>query len=215
MTKTDDLIAQIERVLDKFPAIAKTWYSSNMVPGFQDPVAYAALRTECIALANYIYGERHPEAKAISVNIRNETLHHLQYTEGMLRGTIESLRHGLLSNLRTQVLLDIKTDFVEAAIHALDEGAVPVASVLAASVLEDSAKRLAEKAGLEASRKEFSEVVVALFKAEAITKATKGILLGYKDLRNSAMHAQWNHLSADAVRGLLTYLPQFMEQYGV
>ena len=63
--------------------------------------------------------------------------------------------------------------------------------------------------------KEFSEVVLDLFKAEAITKGTKGVLLSYKDLRNSAMHAQWAQVSVESVRSLLQFLPQFTEQHGV
>ncbi|KRE86654.1 hypothetical protein ASG75_00245 [Rhodanobacter sp. Soil772] len=127
---------------------------------------------------------------------------------------MEALRHGLLAELRTQVLLDIKSDFISAASQALDNGGTEVAAVLGAAVLEDSAKRLAEKHELTTVlNQEFSVVVVELFKAGAITKATKGILLGFKDFRNSALHAQWHEVSAESVRSLLLYLPQFMEQY--
>lgn len=218
MASADELIAQIERVLAKFPAVAATWYSSNVnvVSGFRDTVAFAALRLECSALANFIYGAGHPEAHAIRSAISSATLHHLEYSEGLLRGTIEAVRHGLLSELRTQVLLDIQADFVTAATEALNNGSKDVAAVLAATVLEDATKRLAAKKGLnDAVNKEFSEVVVDLFKAEAITKGTKGLLLGYKDLRNSAMHAQWPQVSVEAVRSLLLFLPHFTEQHGV
>ena len=216
MATTESLITQIERVLAKFPRLEATWDPSNMSSGFTDTVLFASIQTECIALAKYVYGERHSQAKVIANTISGHTLYHLKHTEGMLRGTIEALRHGLLTELRTQVLLDIQAEFVEAGVRALEEGAKDVAAVLAAIVLEDATKRLADKVGLKkASNHEFSVVVVELLKTEAITKATKGILLGYKDLRNAALHAQWHEVSAESVRSLLQFLPQFMEQHGV
>lgn len=216
MATTESLIAQIERVLAKFPSVEATWHSANLSSGFTNPVLFASVQTECIALAKYVYGEKHAQARVIANTISHQTLYHLKHTEGMLRGTIESLRHGLLTELRTQVLLDIQTEFVEAGVRALEEGAKEVAAVLAAIVLEDSTKRLADKVGLkEAANREFSVVVAELFKADGITKATKGILLGYKDLRNSALHAQWHEVSVESVRSLLQFLPQFMEQHGV
>lgn len=216
MASTEELIRTIEGVLALFPAVEHSWHSGQMTSGFRDVVAFAALRTQCAALGNYIYGEGHATARRIAVTIAHETLHHLKDTEGILRGTIEALKQGLFVELRTQVLLDIQTDFVEAGVRALDEGATEVSAVLAAVVLEDAVKRLADKSAVpEALDKEFSIAVAALFKADKITKATKGVLLGYKDLRNAALHAQWKEVSPEAVRSLLQYLPQFMEQYGV
>ena len=120
MPRESDLIAQIERVLAKFPAVAQTWHSSSMVAGFRDPVAYNALRTEAIALFNYIYGSEHPQASEFRRTIRRESLSDLQSTEGMLVGTIESLRHDLLGSIRTEILLDVQGDFLEAARTALE-----------------------------------------------------------------------------------------------
>lgn len=213
MASTENLVAQIERVLAKFPRVARTWQGEA---GFGDTVAFAALRTEIVALAHYIYGADNSHARRITNTISHETLYALKDTEGIFKGTIEALKNGLFAELRTQVLLDIQTDFVEAGVRALNEGAIEVASVLAAVVLEDATKRLADKSGVkEALNQEFSVAVAELFKAGEISKATKGVLLGYKDLRNAALHAQWQQVSAEAVRNLLQYLPQFMEQYGV
>jgi hypothetical protein len=216
MTTAADLISQIERVLAKFAGVKATWHSSTMVSGFRDTVAYYALKSECIALANHVYGAEHPQARQIIGAASGSTLHHLQATEGLLLGAIEALKHGLLSELRTQVLLDIKSDFLEAARAALDGGAKDVAAVLSCAVLEDSVKRLATKSGRDdLLDREYSVVVVELFKAEAITKATKGALLSHKDLRNSALHAQWHEVSTEAVQALMYLLPVFMQEHGV
>nr|WP_312250558.1 hypothetical protein [Stenotrophomonas geniculata] len=216
MSQDSKLIEQIERVLAKFPVVSATWYSSNMTSGFRDVVAYHALRAECIALIDHVLGADHAQARAFHRTISTETLHHLQSAEGMLRGTIESIKYGLLEDIRTQVLLDVQGDFLAAADSALSGGAKDVAAALSCVVLEDSVKRLAAKNGLnDLANKEFSAVVVGLFNAGAITKATKGALLAYKDLRNSALHAQWHEVSAEAVKALLYFLPVFVEQHGV
>ncbi len=49
------LIEQIARVLAKFPAVEHSWAAGG--GGFRDMVSYFALRTECIALAKFVYGE--------------------------------------------------------------------------------------------------------------------------------------------------------------
>ncbi|WP_267113984.1 hypothetical protein [Xanthomonas sacchari] len=216
MSQDSKLIEQIERVLAKFPSVSATWHSSNMIHGFRDTVAYHALCAECIALVNHVYGQEHAQARGFQRNISNETLHHLQAAEGILRGTIEAIKHGLLEDIRTQVLLDVQGDFLAMADSALSSGAKDVAAALSCVVLEDSVKRLAAKRSLDyLADKEFSVVVAGLFKAGAITKATKGALLAYKDLRNSALHAQWHEVSAEAVKALLYFLPVFVEQHGV
>ena len=217
MSRDDDLIAHINRVLAKIPAVSETWFSGSMgIGGFRDTVGYHALRTESIAVMNHVFGAENRQAREFRNTISSETLHHLKSAEGALKGAIESIRHGLLSDIRTEVLLDVQSDFISAAQAGLDSGAKDVAAALGAVVLEDSVKRLARKHSVdELVDREFSVVVAGLFKSSAITKATKGALLGYKDLRNAALHAQWHEVSADAVRGLLAFLPGFIEQHGV
>ncbi len=216
MSQDAKLVEQIERVLAKFPAVAASWYTTNMVSAFRDAVAYHALVTESIALINFVYGSGHAQAVLFSTNIRRGTLARLQEAEGVLLGTIESIRHGLLDDIRTQILLDVQGDFLDSSRNALESGAKDVAAALACVVLEDSVKRLAIKSGLEnLADKDFNSVVIGLLKADVITKTTKGALLGYTDLRNSALHAQWHEVSADPVRALLHYLPAFIEQHGV
>jgi hypothetical protein len=216
MSENEKLIEQIERVLGKFPAVAATWHSSSMVSGFRDTVAYHSLRTESIAVIEYVYGSKHPQALEFRRTIRRESLHDLQSAKGMLQGAIESIRHGLLNDLRIEILLDVQTDFLNAAQSALEGGAKDVAAALASVVLEDSVKRLAAKHGLDdLINQEFSAVVAGLFSAKVITKSTKGSLLGHKDLRNSALHAQWQEVSPEAVQALLYLLPVFIEKHGV
>ena len=142
-----EVIAQIERVLAKFPEVEAAWHSSTVASGFIDTAAYFALRQECIALGNFIYGRDHPQARQLTRTLVSESLFNLRTAKGMLQGAIEAIRHGLLVELRTQVLVDIKLDFLDSARQSLESGAKDAAGALACVVLEDSVKRLAQNSG--------------------------------------------------------------------
>ena len=216
MPTDDSLIQKIESVLSKFAHVESSYAGRKGYGNFEDEVAFSALGIEVSALADHIYGANHPTAERIRDTISGHTLSHLRSAEGMLRGTAAALKNGLLVELRTQVLLDVQADFIEAARRALSNGSKDVAAALLCVVLEDSVKRLAVKhERSDLANSEYSVVVVELFKINAISKATKGVLLAQKDLRNSALHAQWHEVSVEAVTGLLYFLPGFIEQHGV
>lgn len=218
MQQEDLLVQKIEKVLLKFEPVAKTWVKEGprTFAHFQDGVALAALSVEVCVLVDYVYGPNHDIAKRIKGVATLRSLTHLRAAEGMLRGTIEAIRGGLLADLRTQILVDVQSDFIEAARNAIAENAKDVAAALLCIVLEDSVKRLAIKHGLQSlANQEFSIVTTELFKENKITKATKGQLLAYKDLRNAALHAQWHEVSVETVNALLYFLPGFIEQHGV
>jgi hypothetical protein len=167
-------------------------------------------------LANLIYGEDSQNSKRIIDHVTAHTKSHVESAEGMLRGTISSIRQGLLSDLKTQVLLDVQEDFIEASRQAIANGNKDVAAALLCVVLEDATKRLAQKHGHhDLIDKEYSVVVTNLFSRDVITKSTKGSLISFKDLRNAALHAQWHEISPDSVKSLLAFLPMFLESYGV
>lgn len=211
------LIEKIEAVLAKFPHVLASWVKGQRVSGwFEDRVARGALIIEVTNLANLIYGQGSPNAERIIHNASGGTKSHLESAEGMLRGTISSIQQGLLTDLKTQVLLDVQEDFVEASRQALENGNKDVAAALLCVVLEDSTKRLAQKHGHhDLADKEYSVVVTSLLSRDVISKSTKGSLLSFKDLRNASLHAQWHEVSADSVRSLLAFLPIFLESHGV
>lgn len=210
------LIEKIEDTLTKFEHVANSCVNRKGYSHFEDEASHEALGVEACALMDHIYGAEHPNAERVRMLMLGTTLSHLNSAKGVLRGTAEAIRKGLLIELRTSVLLDVQSDFIECARSALANGAKDVAAALLCVVLEDSVKRLAVKSGhADLVNMEFSVVVSELFKLGAITKSTKGVLLSFKDLRNSALHAQWQHVAPESVTGLLFFLPTFIEQHGV
>ncbi|MBD7923490.1 hypothetical protein [Xanthomonas bonasiae] len=207
----------IDEILPNFEQVANSWVKEDYGYGrFRDIVSYNSLKIEVCALADYIYGRDHPNSEMIKNAIGGSTMTHLRSAQGMLVGTASAVRNGLLNDLQTQILLDVQGDFIETARSALSSGAKDVAASLLCVVLEDSVKRLASKSDhQDLLGKEFTVVVMGLFKAGIITKAAKGVLLSHTDLRNAALHAQWHEVSADSVHSLLGFLPIFIEQHGI
>ena len=217
MERRERLIAMIEAVLPKFDKVALSWGRNSAGGGrFHDVVSHSALQIEVCALVDYIYGDDHPNSGMIKSDVNGSTMTHLRSAQGGLVGTAAAIRNGLLDDLQTQILLDVQGDFIETARHSLASGAKDVAAVLLCVVLEDSVKRLASKNGHERLLgKEFTVVVTELFKANVVTKATKGVLLSHTDLRNAALHAQWLEVSVESVQSLLGFLPMFIEHHGI
>jgi len=210
------LVEKVDEILARIGPLKGTWWSSNMGGGFKDTVEFEAIYTEAISLLASIYGKSNPHYQRI-IHFYNEGhLHALEQTEGLLLGTKSNLESGLLDDLRSRVLIDIKSDFLETAKVLLDEGQKDPAAVLACIVLEDSLKRLAQKSNLkEAEEKEMNVTAGLLFKAGVIEKSTNQSVQNFKNLRNAALHAQWQQVSSESVGFLLAFLPIFIEKHGI
>lgn len=214
--QTETLIAQIDQLLAQFPAVKQSWFSSNMVSGFKKKVEYEALITEAMSLVTHIYGPDHAHVQRVIRAVSDGSLHSLEQIEGVLIGTRSNLVNGLLNDLRSQIAVDLKSDFLATAQQLADEGQKDPAAVLGCIVLEDTLKRLATKRSIDnASDKEMSVVAGLLYSKGILEKATNQTIQGFKGLRNAALHAQWSEVSLESVKLLLVFLPSFIEKHGL
>jgi hypothetical protein len=214
--RTSILVGKIDELLQRIGGVKRTWWSSNMGGGFEDTIGLEAIFTEAISVLASIYGRADPHYQRIIHFYNERHLHALEQTEGLLLGTKTNLESGLLDDLRTKILVDIKTDFLETSGRLLNEGQKDPAAVLACIVLEDSLKRLAAREGVnEALDKEMNVTAGLLLKAGVIEKSTNQSVQNFRNLRNAALHAQWNEVSAESVSLLLAFLPMFIEKHGI
>jgi hypothetical protein len=214
--RTAVLVTKVDELLRRLGDVKKTWWSSNMGGGFKDTVGLEAMYTEAISLLATIYGRGDPHYQRVIHFYNERHLHALEQTEGLLLGTKANLESGLLDDLRSRILVDIKSDFLETSRLLLEEGQKDPAAVLACIVLEDSLKRLAQKADLkDALDKEMNVTAALLFNAGVIEKSTNQSIQNFKNLRNAALHAQWNQVSGESVALLLAFLPVFIEKHGI
>jgi hypothetical protein len=213
--KMKALVEKIDALLVRIGPLKLTWWSSMGEGGFKNNTAeFEAIYTEAISLLASVYGKDNLHYRRI-IHFYNEGhLNALEKTEGLLVGTKSNLESGLLDDLRSQVLIDIKSDFLESARALLEAGQKDPAAVLACIVLEDSLKRLVIKSNMEAAiDKEMSVTAGLLLRARVIEKSTNQSIQNFKNLRNAALHAQWHEVSAESVGHLLSFLPMFIEKH--
>lgn len=215
-TRTQKLVQQIDRLLLSFPRVKESWYSSNIGGHFKDTIAYETLITECYQLLTHIHSGGHPSVQKTIHAMNDVCLRSVMQLEGILLGTKANLLAGLLDNLASKILIDLKADFLQTSQQLIEQGQKDPAAVLACVVLEDSLKRLAEKHGIEGlSDKEMSVVAGSLLSKGVIEKTTNQSIQSFKSLRNAALHAQWAEVSIESLKLLLVFLPAFIEKHGL
>lgn len=215
--RTKIFVEKIEELLKRIRPLKSTWWSTHLGEGgFKDTVEFEAVYTEAISLLASVYGKGSVHYQRVIQFYNQGHLHALEQAEGLLVGTKGNLESGLLDDLRSRVLIEIKSDFLETARALLEEGQKDPAAVLACIVLEDSLKWLADKAEVhQAKDKEMTVTAGLLLTKGVIEKTTNQSIQNFKNLRNAALHAQWNQVSAESVKLLLAFLPIFIEKHGL
>ncbi len=122
-------------------------------------------------------------------------------------------RSGYLFNLEASISGELLGDFVALAKEALRESHVDVAAVLACAALEDALKRYATASGLDVTNKPVPEVVNALKAKGLVAGAQKTLRDTTPSIRDYAMHANWDKITAPDVSSVVGFVEQFILQY--
>ena len=83
--------------------------------GFKKTVEYERVVTQSISLVQHVYGSAHPNSQRLIHFVNGDSLHSLEQIEGLLVGAKTDLSNGLIRDLTSKVILDIKADFLESA----------------------------------------------------------------------------------------------------
>ncbi len=129
---------------------------------------------------------------------------------GALDGAESDYQAGLATSLRIEVAGEIFGDFVMLAKAALAENHVSVAAVLACAALEDALKRYARSSGLNVDDADMQQVVNALKGAGLVGGAQKTMLDAMPKIRDWAMHANWDKLTAADAGSVIGFVEQFV-----
>jgi len=95
------------------------------------------------------------------------------------------------------------------ALDERDAQAKNVAAVLAASVYEDTIRRLASTNGIPHEEK-LSNVLVELKEKGLLQGSQVGIAQSYLSFRNNALHAQWDKVEKEAIASVLGFVEQIL-----
>jgi hypothetical protein len=126
-----------------------------------------------------------------------------------LKGELDA---GLVGSLQRTITGEVLTDFIHLARTALEEKgdeAKKVAAVLAASVYEDTIRRLALTNGIPHIEK-LADVLTSLKDKGLLQGSQVGIANSYLNFRNNALHAQWDKVEREAVVSVLGFVEQLL-----
>ena len=133
--------------------------------------------------------------------------------QGGLLNLKAELESGLIEKIFNRAVGSAIADFVFLAEKALSEDQKDVSAVLASAALEDTLKRKAEDLGLEVEDKNLSDILNALKTKSFFPSPQHNIVKSYVDLRNKAMHAQWNKIFKPDVASLIAFLKSYILEH--
>lgn len=130
--------------------------------------------------------------------------------KGIFRAAKADFDGGYIFSVETAISGEIFGDFVSLAKAALHEGSKDVAAVLACAALEDALKRYASQNGLDVNDKVMQEVVSAIKTKGLVTGAQKSLLDAMPKIRDYAMHANWEKITAQDIGSVIGFVEQFL-----
>lgn len=136
--------------------------------------------------------------------------HSVNILKGIFLSAKADFEGGYVFDVDLRVSGEVFGDFVAMARHALSEGHKDVAAVLACAALEDTLKRFAGANGLDVGEKSMQEVVGALKSKGLVSGAQKSLMDTMPKIRDYAMHANWEKISAPDVSSVIGFVEQFL-----
>ncbi len=136
--------------------------------------------------------------------------HSVNVLKGIFPSAKDDFEGGYVFDVDLRVSGEVFGDFVAMAKHALSEGYKDVAAVLACAALEDTLKRFSAANGLDVGEKSMQEVVGALKSKGLVSGAQKSLLDTMPRIRDYAMHANWEKISAPDVSSVIGFVEQFL-----
>jgi hypothetical protein len=168
--------------------------------------------TSAQSLIKAAFGEHSPHytnfVKAFNDSVGWES--HVKKLQGIFASAKEDYQGGYVFDVDLRVSGEVFGDFVAMAKQALSEGHKDVSAVLACAALEDALKRFAQANGLSVDENSMAEVVNALKSKGLVSGAQKSLLTTMPKIRNLAMHANWEKISAPDVSSVIGFVEQFL-----
>jgi hypothetical protein len=137
---------------------------------------------------------------------------------GALRGIRHEYEHGALNSVSELVHRDLFADFLEMAQHLLDKGFKDPAAVVAAGVLEQHLRQLAQKHGVSllndnGENKKTESINTELAKVGAYDTPTQKEVTAKLALRNQAAHAEWGKYDPRQVSLFIEWVRFFIAKF--
>jgi hypothetical protein len=135
---------------------------------------------------------------------------------GFLSGVEDDLKKGILHGFEFIVAGELFENVLEQADHLCDVGHKDAAAVLARAVLENTLKKMAQRAGLSIRRKMAAELNDDLKIARAIDAARNLEIKGWLNIGNTSAHGDFTTYDAPRVKTAIQHIKIFIQtEFGV
>jgi hypothetical protein len=183
--------------------------------GYYDPSPWQQWATSAHHLLRASFGESSPHSAHFASTYEYcKKLHGDVSSVAALKGIFLAAKAdyegGYAFKAEALISGEIYGDFVALSKNALTEGYKDVAAVLACAALEDALKRYASMNQLDVSDKVMQEVVSALKSKGLVGGAQKTLLDAMPKIRDYAMHANWDKITAQDVGSVLGFVEQLL-----
>ena len=173
-------------------------------------------------LVRNLYGEKsqHFDSYSRALATRNFYTLHSNYYEHFTQmlGVANAIKHdvskGLLVNFRSLAQAEVFADFLEMGEHLLNEGYKDAAAVIIGSVLEDSLRKLCERASLPVVGSSGKPLTIdplntQLAKADVYSILVQKQITTWAHVRNKAAHGEYDEYNTDQVKMMLLFVQSF------
>jgi hypothetical protein len=159
-----------------------------------------------------VFGENSPHYTNFAAAFKdcNGYDHSVNVLKGVFLSAKDDFEGGYVFDVDLRVSGEVFGDFVAMAKRSLSEGHKDVAAVLACAALEDTLKRFAIANNLDVGEKSMQEVVSALKSKGLVFGAQKSLLDTMPKIRDFAMHANWEKISAPDVSSVIGFVEQLL-----
>lgn len=218
-TEVDDLVKVGQRLHQS------AYLSSSSIRG--DELAELAMWvTRLGQLIRKLYGETSQHfvsySNALSTNnfynLHSNYYAHFTQVFGVAKAVQHEIKNGLLVNLRSLAQAEVFADFLEMGEYLLNEGYKDAAAVIIGTVLEDSLRKLSERASLplitDSGKPLTMEPLNAqLAKADIYSKLVQKQITSWAHVRNKAAHGEFNEYSLEQVKMMLLFAQKFASEH--
>ena len=184
-----------------------------------DSAGVAELRTRCIAAVERASGSNSQYYMNIVEFGKNEHRDWicLQMEMGIAKALISDIRNGYLQSVEELLHGNVFGDYLEMAMHLLDNNYKDAAAVLTGGTLEVHLKNVCSKHNISTERsgkvKKADELNAELVKQGAYSKLDQKNVTAWLGLRNDAAHGHYSEYTKDQVALLLQSVRDFITRH--
>ena len=214
MDNNNKSLTRLNELLVQAGVIRKTRRSSSINVDFVDEATFYGWRTRSIVFLESVLGEKHSYTTGFKQQCEEETFDDLECGVAILGAIKEDIEHGYLASLETLIRIEVFTDFLEMAVHYLEQGHKDNAAMQAGAVLERSLKEIARTHGVAvADSDDISAVNTKLAQARVYNAAARAEVQAWNTIRNKAAHGEFDEYDGLQVQKMLEGVRSLMAQY--